>query len=148
MPERGRGLFDLPELSRWLASAGDAAETARLLAGLGRHNDACFHAEQAAQLALKGLLHGLGLPAWGHDLVELARRCAAELAGMWPPETTSVLVRLSRHYIPTRYPDAQPGGTPAEHYGREDSAEALRQAQSVLGTVGLIARALAAPGEL
>ncbi|MGH2736718.1 MAG: HEPN domain-containing protein [Actinomycetota bacterium] len=37
------------------------------------HNWACFAAEQAAQLALKGLLHGLGLGPWGHDLVRPPR---------------------------------------------------------------------------
>lgn len=127
--------FDTQEFSRWRAAAGDAAETAHLLARAGRHSDACFHAEQAAQLGLKALLHGLGLPAWGHDLIDLGRRCAAELGQSWPAELDRALVELSRYYIPTRYPDAHPGGTPAENYGIEDSEAACRHAGTVLDAV-------------
>ncbi len=131
----GGAPFDGQEFSRWRAAANDAAETAHLLAGTGRHSDACFHAEQAAQLALKALLRGLGLEAWGHDVIALGRRCAAELGQSWPRDIDRALVELSRLYIPTRYPDAHPGGTPADHYGAQDSAAACRQAGAVLDAV-------------
>ena len=127
--------FDIQEFSRWRATASDAAETAHILARAGRHSAACFHAEKAAQLCLKALLHGLGLPAWGHDLIDLGRRCAAELGKSWPAELDRALVELSRYYIPTRYPDANPGGTPAENYGAEDSQAASGHAGTVLDVV-------------
>lgn len=127
--------FDTEEFARWRAAADDAAETGRLLTGAGRYSDACFHAEQAAQLSLKALLHGLGLETWGHDLISLGARCAAELGRSWPRELDRALVELSRCYIPTRYPDAHPAGTPAEHYGPEDSEAACRHAGAVLDAV-------------
>ncbi|MGH9062994.1 MAG: HEPN domain-containing protein [Acidimicrobiales bacterium] len=138
--------FDVPEFSRWRSASAQAVATAQLLASAGRHSDACFHAEQAAQLALKGLLHGLGLDAWGHDLVTLGGRCAAELGGSWPAGLDRALMELSRHYIPTRYPDAHPGGTPAEHYGTEDSEAATHQAGTVLDAVGGVWDGLTGPG--
>ncbi|MGH9228819.1 MAG: HEPN domain-containing protein [Acidimicrobiales bacterium] len=47
------------------------------------HNWRCFLAEQAAQMAMKALLHGLGRGPWGHDLVDLGNRLAG--GGRWPP---------------------------------------------------------------
>ncbi len=32
---------------------------------------ACFQAQQAAEKALKALIHGLGVGVWGHSIVEL-----------------------------------------------------------------------------
>jgi HEPN domain-containing protein len=43
--------------------------------------------------------------------------------------------RLGRHYIPARYPDAHPSGPAAAHYAEADSAEALRDAETVLDAV-------------
>jgi HEPN domain-containing protein len=40
-------------------------------------------------------------------------------------------MRLSRHYIATRYPDAHAAGAPGAHYGREDSLEALADMQAI-----------------
>lgn len=126
--------FDTVELTRWWEAAGDAAGAARLLAQ-GGHNQACFSFEQAAQLALKGLLHGMAVHAWGHDLVALGGRCATELGDSWPPDMQDMLVELARHYIPARYPDAHVSGTPAQHYRAQDSEAAARQADRVLATV-------------
>lgn len=41
--------------------------------GGAHHNWRCFLAEQAAQMAMKALLHGLGRGPWGHDLMELGK---------------------------------------------------------------------------
>ncbi len=96
------------------------------------YNWACFLAEQSAQLAMKGLLHGLGEPAWGHDLVELGCRLADATGEALEPRLAAALQRLSRHYIPPRYPDAYASGSPAAHYGEEDAAEAGRDLGVVL----------------
>jgi HEPN domain-containing protein len=82
-------------------------------------------AEQAAQLSVKGLLHGIGAGAWGHDLVVLGGAVAKHLQQVTPPDVDAALRRLSRHYIPARYPDAHPSGPPASYYGASDSQQAL-----------------------
>jgi HEPN domain-containing protein len=126
--------LDEEEFQRWREEADRALAGARLQADAGLSNWACFAAEQAAQLALKGLLHGLGRAPWGHDLVRLGELAVA--AGLEPPEeTTDALRRLGRHYIPARYPDAHPSGPPGMHYGPADSAEALRDSTGVLAFV-------------
>jgi HEPN domain-containing protein len=39
---------------------------------------------------------------------------------------------LDGFYIPTRYPDSYPEGTPAEHFGRLQSEQALAHADAII----------------
>jgi HEPN domain-containing protein len=127
--------LDADEYGRWLTSAERALLIARDLHGLSRHEVACFHAEQAAQLALKALLRGVGVPSFGHDVLDLARRVGGAMGASFG-DIGVALSRLSRYSIPTRYPDAWAGGTPADHYGAEDSADAIAEAEAVVDAVG------------
>ncbi|MER3409071.1 MAG: DNA-binding protein [Thermoleophilia bacterium] len=123
--------LDADELRRWREEADRALRSARIQAEAGVANWACFLAEQAAQLGLKGLLHGLGRGPWGHDLVRLAEMVSA--AGVELPAAVSdSLKRLSRHYIPARYPDAHGAGSPGAHYSRADAEEAIADAEAAL----------------
>lgn len=49
-----------------------------------------------------------------------------------PPEVEEAARSLARHYIPPRYPDVFPEGTPADFYTAEDSAKAINQAETIL----------------
>ena len=126
--------LDEPEYRRWRDEAEQALAGARAQAEAGIHNWACFGAEQAAQLAMKALLHGLGRGPWGHDLLRLGEM-AAEAGVALGEELTDALERLARHYIPARYPDAHAGGNPGRRYGRGASEEALLDAELVLALV-------------
>lgn len=128
--------LDVDEFERWSASADQARDAARGLAGLGHHGLACFQAEQAAQLSVKALLRGVGAPSLGHDLVALGERLALAVAGDVGPDLRAALTRLSRHYIATRYPDAWTAGTPAQHYNAADSRDALADAGVVMSAIG------------
>ena len=117
-------MLDHEEFDRWVRAADEAASAAEAAANNGSHQWAAFLFEQAAQLAVKGALHAVGADAWGHDLIVLVARLG-EVTGQRLADDERVgAQRLSAHYIPTRYPDAQPGGTPGDHYGPERSAEA------------------------
>lgn len=133
-------LVDGDEFRRWRAEADAALRSARLQAGAELHNWACFAAEQAAQLAVKGLLHGLGRGPWGHDLVRLGELLAE--VGEIPTAVADSLRRLSRHYIPARYPDAHPSGPPGIHYGPADSAQAVADADATLAHVDALWRSV------
>jgi HEPN domain-containing protein len=133
--------LDRAEFDRWRREADRALEGARVQAGAGLHNWACFAAEQAGQLALKALLHGLGRGPWGHDLVRLGEM--AQAAGLEvPEEVAATLRRLGRHYIPSRDPDAHAAGPPSAHYGPEDAQEAIADAERVLAYVDRTWRSL------
>jgi HEPN domain-containing protein len=124
--------LDDSEFARWRGQADRALDTALLAADGGRWEWACFLAEQAAQLAVKGLLHGLAEEAWGHDLVVLVQRAATTLGSSWPSEAADPAARLSRHFIPTRYPDAHASGEPGMHYRPADAVAAVGDARTLL----------------
>jgi HEPN domain-containing protein len=121
-------IVDEPEFLRWRRHAESTRVAAHAVADAGRPEWACFLAEQAAQLAVKGLLHGAGEEAWGHDLTVLVARATASLAPAWPSGLEDQAARLSRHYIAARYPDAHPGGPPSQHYRPSDADQALADA--------------------
>lgn len=143
----GRFLFDEPERDRWRASGADALATAGLARGAGHHAWACFLSEQAAQLALKGLLHGLGAGdrARGHGLPELGAAAEIAMDETLPENVSHALRRLARHYLPARYPDALPGGTPADYFDAEDATQAVEDAEAA--TAWCAERWVAAAGE-
>lgn len=132
--------IDLEELGRWRAQAGSALATARTLAG-GELAWACFLAEQAAQLAVKGLLHAVGLDAWGHDLLALEARLHEPLGDAWH-DLSAPAARLARLYIPTRHPDTHPGGVPARRYCTADAEAAIGDAEVILAGVDRAVAAL------
>jgi HEPN domain-containing protein len=85
---------------------------------------------------VKGLLHGIGRGAWGHDLVALGERLREAFETELPDPVADALRRLSRHYIPPRYPDAHPGDSPPlAHYGPNDAQEAASDADLLIGYV-------------
>ena len=139
-------LLDHPEYARWSATAERQVAVARHSAAGGFHEAAVLHAEQAAQCALKALLHLVGqtAAARGHSLVDLHASAAAH-AGLALPETLVDSLRdLASAYQPTRYPDALPGGTPADHYGEAASTRAIATAEATLALVEQHQQALVA----
>ena len=71
---------------------------------------------------------------WGHTLTRLW----ATVPEQWvpsPPVPDALEDRLrvlDGFYIPTRYPDSYPEGTPAEHFGRLQSEQALSYAHAII----------------
>ncbi len=129
------GIVDDREFARWRRSAAEALAGARAQQAAGLPHWACFLAEQAAQLAMKALLHGVGAGAWEHDQVELGSTLEAQFATPLPADVAAALRRLSRHYIATRYPDAHPAATPGVHYGEEDGNTAIADAERLTSFV-------------
>lgn len=115
------------EAKRWLAQASSELAFARVGLREGFHAQACFHCQQAAEMALKAL-HYLGGArlVMGHALVELL----APLEEIHPTLASlrGTAARLDQLYIPTRYPNGLPGGVPAEVFTKEQAAEAIAQA--------------------
>ncbi len=136
--------YDRPELDRWRRQAQAAFDLAER-AATTTPSWSCFLAEQAAQLALKGLLHAVAehAAAWGHDLGPIERRAAGVFGADWPPLVEPAM-RLGRHYLPARYPDAHPTGAPEERYTEGDARDALADAGAILGAVDELAERLRA----
>lgn len=141
-------VLDGAELAHWRSGAERTLEAPSPLAEAASFAWARFLAEQAAQLGVKGALHGLGEPGWGHDLAVLVANLHRALADTEPSrfevdsaaatdpsDIDDAAARLSRHDIPARYPDAHPAGPPSEHYRAGDATDALEAATAVLAWI-------------
>lgn len=127
-------LLDGEEYSRWLGQAEHTLASARRDTEAGDYGWACFKAQQAAECAVKGLLRGFGLPAFGHSILRLLEQ-AEEQRLPFPSEGRGWARTLDRHYIPARYPDAYPSGAPHEFYDQSTAEEALDCSQAMVEAV-------------
>lgn len=110
---------------RWLQTAIEDLNTAKLLRGGAAHAAACFFSQQAAEKALKALWYATDQEPWGHSVVELIDSFV-ERASLPEVDTWSdCAAQLDQYYIPTRYPDALPSSTPGVVYRSADSERAL-----------------------
>lgn len=114
----------------WFRQAEQDVEQAQASREAGRHEWACFAAQQAAEKAVKALHLHEGQEAWGHVIAKLLQEL---------PETvhlTEELVDrgrvLDNFYIPARYPNSHPEGPPFEHFGPLQSTTALDHARAIL----------------
>ncbi len=126
--------LDREELVRWLAQAEHTLASGRRDALEGDYDWAAFKAQQAAELALKGLLRGLGQPTYGHSVKRLLE-ALAQAGVAFPGELVQAAQELDVHYVPARYPDAYPAGSPHEFYNPRRAQDALEAAQAVLDWV-------------
>lgn len=134
----GLALFDEAEIERWFRQAEQTLKAAEHDIAGGFWNWACFKAEQAAQFATKGLLRAFGEPAFGHSLTRLVRDL--ERLGIEVPENIHKASQLlEREYIPTRYADTYPSGSPYEFYDRERAETALDACRLVMNFVREVA---------
>lgn len=134
----GLTLFDEVEFERWFRQAEQTLRSAEHDANGGFWNWACFKAEQAAQFAVKGLLRALGEPALGHSLTRLVGDLIK--IGITVPENIQKAGQLlEREYIPTRYADTYPSGSPYEFYDQERAKETLNACRLIIDFVQEVA---------
>lgn len=121
MPNRARD---------WLHQAAVDLEEAEGARRAGRHEWACFAAQQAAEKAVKALHLHLGQEAWGH----VVARLLSELPNLAAPPQDLIHKGqvLDNFYLPTRYPNSHVEGAPHDHYGPLQSEEAVRYAREIL----------------
>jgi len=121
MPSRARDWFN--QALRDLEQAQDSQKA-------GRHEWACFAAQQAAEKAVKALHLHLGQEAWGHVIAKLLKELPEAV------QASNDLIEkaqvLDNFYIPARYPNSHPQGAPFEHYGSLQSEAALAYAREIV----------------
>lgn len=115
----------------WLAQAERDLEQAVASREEGRHEWACFAAQQAAEKAVKALHLHFQQEAWGHVVARLLR----ELPVAADPALVEKAKVLDNFYVGTRYPNGHPEGPPFEHYGEIQSREAIGHAGEILAFV-------------
>ena len=111
----------------WLNRARENLELARLsdIPGTYSWELLAYHAQPAAELAIKAVYHRLGMEfEWTHDLEILGK--ALEDAGVAVSDGVKRAVSLTRYAVRTRYPGMAPPVT------RQEYDEALVLASAVV----------------
>ena len=114
----------------WFRQAQHDLEHARQSLEGGDYEWACFAAQQAAEKALKALYQHAGAEAWGHSVFALLESLPEPFAA--DKELQESGKELDKHYIPARYPNSYPQGSPHEYYTRAEAERAAAQAGRVL----------------
>ena len=115
----------------WFRQAQRKLDSARWDIQGNFHEDACFSAQQAAELAAKALLESQGRIELGHSVFQLLQK-----ADGVPQSILEAARVLDRYYIPTRYPSGFAAGAPMDYYDQSTAEEAVGLAESVLEFVG------------
>jgi len=114
----------------WLQQAKRDLEQAYASQKDDRHEWACFAAHQAAEKAVKALHLFHNQEAWGYLVARLMSELPQEIT--IPPLLFEQAKVLDNFYIPTRYPDSHPEGSPFQHFGILQSQEAVRHASAIV----------------
>ena len=119
------------EARRWWTQALNDRAFVHHMAREGLYFDkACFIAQQAGEKACKACLYADGRrEVLGHALVEFVGDLAGREAAFGA--VAGQAARLDRYYIPARYPNGLPGGTPFETYTAIDLAAAIADMDAV-----------------
>lgn len=114
----------------WLAQAKSDLEWGKVTLDNNFFPQACFIAQQTAEKALKALCYYRD-----YDLVKShsVRKIAEALDINGPIREAGQL--LDQFYIPARYPDGLPEGSPQDYFTKGQATQALQLAQIVIETV-------------
>jgi HEPN domain-containing protein len=133
----GRGAMNYwrREAARWFE---DALEDLRVAEDLeaGHPSASCFHAQQAAEKAVKAALYLNGVEVRGHSILMLVEKLE-EVTSYKLDEIYDDARLLDRHYAPPRYPNLHPGISLPSHrlYSRGDAERCIGSARRIMNSM-------------
>jgi HEPN domain-containing protein len=118
------------QAERWLLTAEEDLEAARLLMAGGMYPQCCFLTQQSAEKAVKAMWYMLDAEPWGHSVQRLLEEFPRKRAvsERWIEKAAL----LDKFYIPTRYPNGLPDLTPGQVYRLKDAESGLEAADTLL----------------
>jgi len=114
----------------WIYEAERDLEHARNDSASGFYNWACFSAQQGAEKALKAVFQKMGAEVWGHSVVGLLQELPTKVEV--PPDLMQACQELDKAYIPTRYPNALPSGSPSQLYNQGEAERLIEYGKKVV----------------
>jgi HEPN domain-containing protein len=120
------------EAHRWLRTAEEDLQAARVLMRAESYAQACFYAQQAGEKAIKALWYLLDVDPWGHSVQKLIMDFPQSKQ---LPDLRKWIERgalLDKFYIPTRYPNGLPDLTPGQVYTQEDAQRGMDAADALV----------------
>ena len=122
----------LHEAKRWIQTAEEDLKAAEILYEAGAYAQACFHAQQCGEKAVKAIWYAEDDDPWGHSVQRLVmdfpKRNELPNFDSW----LGWCALLDKFYIPTRYPNGLPDLTPGQVYRKEDAQKGLDTAKHLL----------------
>ena len=115
----------------WMDQARGNLEHAKADAAGEFWDWACFSAHQAAEMAVKAVFQSQGAVAWGHSVAGLLDELRTSRSV--PAELIELAKELDKVYVPARYPDAHPSGSPRRQYTRTEAERLVAHAGQILG---------------
>ena len=91
---------------------------------------ACFSAQQAAEKAVKAVFQKMGAEAWGHSVADLLDELNTKHPVSDPLREHGL--ELDKAYIPTRYPNSHPSGSPKERYTKGEAERLVDYADQII----------------
>jgi HEPN domain-containing protein len=131
------------EAKRWLHTADDDLDSAIILKENRKFAHSCFHAQQAAEKALKAVWYHSDADPWGHSIkrliddLESVDICLFEIFKNFSRQGAL----LDRFYIPTRYPNGLPDITPDVAFNEDDANVCIANAGIIIRAVHDLLRA-------
>jgi len=114
----------------WMDEAEGDLEHAKSDMERGYYNWACFSAQQSAEKAVKAVFQKLNAEAWGHSVADLLEELSKgrEVS----EKLMNGALELDKAYIPTRYPNAHPSGSPRSRYTKEEAGRLIEHAEKIV----------------
>lgn len=123
----------------WVYQAEGDLEHAESDLERGFYEWASFSAQQAAEKAVKAVFQKMGAEAWGHSVADLLMELAERHPV--PEELIQGALELDKAYIPARYPNAHPSGSPRERYTKGEASRLIEHARKILNfCAGLLSK--------
>ncbi len=114
----------------WMDQAEGDLQHARSDLREGFYEWACFSAQQGAEKAVKAVFQKLGAEAWGHSVADLLEEL--DKSQKISQELKDIALELDKAYIPTRYPNAHPSGSPRRRYTRIEAERMVGHAEKII----------------
>ncbi len=96
----------------------------------GFYNWACFSSQQAAEKAVKAVFQKMHIDAWGHSVADLLNELSKSIK--IPKKLIQYAYELDKVYIPSRYPNAHPSGSPSQRYTIREARRMIKYAEEII----------------
>lgn len=126
------------EAKRWLKQAENNLLVAEQLLELKYYSWSCFISHQTAECAIKSVYEFRGENIEKiHSITMLIKGDEAErITGINElNEIVEYAQKLDKYYIPTRYVNSIPEGSPYEYFNQKDAEECLQSAKVIINSV-------------
>jgi HEPN domain-containing protein len=114
----------------WMDQARGDLEHARNDLQGAFYDWACFSSQQAAEKAAKAVFQKIGADVWGHSVADLLDELGKFQTV--PGDLKDNALELDKAYIPARYPNAHPAGSPRGRYTKTEAKRLVGYAERIV----------------